>query len=68
MPIIVGGPLDYELNFSCDGRLWPRLCENARDFDANGTAHHLGLVPSVKQIAITTDFLDFALSPVLLLC
>jgi len=50
-----------------------RLCENARDFDANGTAHHFGsasvktsdlsppfgLFPSVKQVAITTDFLNF---------
>ena len=76
MPIIVGGPLDYELNFSCDGRLWPRLCENARDFDANGTAHHFGsasvktsdlsphfgLVPGLIQIEITTDILDLAFS------
>ena len=55
-------------------RFWPRLCENARDSDANGTAHHFGsasvetgalsphfgLFPSVKQVAITTDFLNFA--------
>ena len=52
----------------------PRLCENARDSDANGIAHHFGsasvkigalsphfgLFPSVKQDAITTDFLNFA--------
>ena len=74
MPIIVGGPLDYELNFSCDGRLWPRPCENARDFDANGTAHHFsdasvkpsglsphfGLVSDTIQIAISTDICDFS--------
>ena len=53
-----------------------RLCENAHDFDANGTAHHFGnvsvktsalsphfgLVPGVIQIAITTDILDLAFS------
>ena len=24
------------------GRFRPRLCKNVRDFDANGTAHHIG--------------------------
>ena len=67
---------NYSKNYFAKVRSRPRLCENVRDIDPNGTAHHFGnasvktsalsphfgLVSGVKQIAITTDILDFAFS------